>query len=708
MNADLDTAAPQKPPRDPVEGWLGALGAGELSLEDARARIVELCARDREASWAALSWLDQYHRRRVIDRDTYLDLKRSVTAVAMSGAARGAAARQPSSPDTGTPATGHAPAPATGGTPAIVAAPPAVATRPATLARTTAIAPSAAPAPAPRRLAPGTTLAGRYELEAEIGQGALAVVFRARDRERRGIDGLSDLVAVKALRHDLDARDGALEILRRECFRTQALSHPNIVDVYGWERDGELRFVTLELIEGQSLEDLLSDLGPRRVRHEHALAIVQAAGAALACAHARGMVHGDLKPANVMIGVDGHVRVLGFGGAAPDPGAPSYEVDGLRMVTPRYASPDVLAGLHAVAADDVFSLACIACELLCGAVPFPDGADNRAQRRRAKLRKPRGLHRRDWPLLRKALAPERNKRPTSVTEWLAGFREDKPAAVPALRELVDHARRPPRFGPLQGLLTAALAGMALLFALPEPRTAIVESLRSLFAPAATPGEDAAPVPAITDDREVAAAVPVATPAAEPANETPAPAASTPEPPSAATPVAAPVAAPVATRPSVPLAAAPRAAATTPAATVPNDAPSAVLDRPERPFVGMVADTVAAREGNGAVRIPVQRFGGLSRGLEFTWWTESGSARPGADYGDLDTQTARFAPGAARVTLVVPLVDDAVIEPPESFSVRIRVDRPGADPGFAASSVTIIDDDAEAAAAPDEAEATPGE
>jgi hypothetical protein len=639
MSNDLDSAPTPPAPGHPVEGWLGALRAGELTLETVRDNIVALCSRDPEASWSALSWLDQYHRRRIIDRDIYLELKRGVTAVAM-----------------GLPATPRKPGPLPGASP------------------------GASPAPVAPRLAPGNTLAGRYELEAEIGKGAMAVVFRARDRERRDVRGVDERIAVKALREDLDSRDQALGILRRECFRTQALSHPNIVDVHGWERDGELRFVTLEFVDGQSLEEQLADLGQRRLPREQALAIVRGVGAAVAHAHARGVVHGDLKPANVMLGTDGRVRVLGFGVAIADPAAPDAATDEPRVVTPRYASPDVLAGLHAAPADDLFSLACMTCELLCGSVPFPDGDAAGAQRRRAKLRKPRGLHRRDWPLLRTALAPERGERPATVSAWLAGLDEEPRDAAAAPLDRVAPARRSLRFGPVRARLAAGLV-LALLLAvlstLPGPRAALERALDALVMPASAPAGRAASVPATIDAPRTTAAT--ATPASGPVRATAAP-----TPRAAASPVAAtpaprerPVAAPVAA-----------ASAGGEAATTPTTTP----ERAERPFVGMVADTISARENNGAVRIPVQRYGNRSRALEFTWWTEGGSASPGADYADLDAQTARFPPGAERVTLVVPLVDDPAIEPPESFSVRIRVDRPGADPGFAASSVTIIDDD----------------
>ena len=117
---------------------------------------------------------------------------------------------------------------------------------------------------------------------------------------------------------------------------------------------------------------------------------------------------------------------------------------------------------------------------------------------------------------------------------------------------------------------------------------------------------------------------------------------------------------------------------------------------DRPFVAMTADSVTAGEGEGAVQVTVQRFGSGQRALGFTWWTEAGSARPGSDYAEVEARSAAFLPGEGRVRLVVPLVDDPVPEGPESFSLRVRVDRPGADPGFVATTITVIDDDTPAA------------
>ena len=334
-------AGPHDSTGDPVRDWLDAFSQRQLPFETVRERIIELCARDAEASWSALSRLDQYHRRGIIDRDAYFDLKQRIVHVAMPGHSRATAVR---------PATSR---PGDEAADATVAAsrPTEAPARPAITGTTTSAAP---------RIAPGVVLLDRYEIEAGIGRGERTTVFRARDRARSGIDGVSDLVAVKTLRDDVDGRADTLEILRRECFRTQILTHANIVNVFDWERDGDTIFVTMEFVAGESLQHILANLTPRRLRRDHALAIIAAIGDALACAHASGIVHGDLDPGDVMIGSDGRVCVLGFGGVRPDPREPSFQLDGPRATTSHYASPQVAGGAHAVPGDDLFSLGCIA------------------------------------------------------------------------------------------------------------------------------------------------------------------------------------------------------------------------------------------------------------------------------------------------------------------------------------------------------------
>lgn len=649
--AGPDDAGSHDSTGDPVRDWLDAFAQRQLPFETVRERIIELCARDAEASWSALSRLDQYHRRGIIDRDAFSDLKRRIVHVAMPGHSRASASR-----------------------PAMIS--------PAAEAQPQSVTTTGTAATAVRRVAPGVVLLGRYEIEAEVGRGARTTVFRARDRERSSIDGVSDLVAIKTLRDDVDDRADALETLRRECFRTQILTHANIIKVFDLERDGDTLFVTMEFVAGESLQRVLADLAPRRLRRDHALAIIGAIGDALACAHASGIVHGDLEPGKVMIGPDGRVCVQGFGGVRPDPREPSFQVDGLRTTTSHYASPQVLRGAHAVPGDDVFSLGCIACDLLTGVAPLPDSADARTVRRRAKRRKPRGMHRRDWPLVRRALAAERDARPESVARWVAELTREGERPMPSLDELVDRARAPRRFRLVHGLIAATVLVAILGIAPPESRARLAAYVASIVAaPGAGPEPKTAPEPAAGAPK---AAVPDTTGATRAAEPAPAPAPSEP------------IAAVEGTQRPAPRVVTPPSHDTgLPAARGTSaDAPAGA----DRPFIAMTADSVTAGEGDGAVQVTVQRFGSRARALEFTWWTEGGSARPGTDYAKVEARNAGFLPGEGRVRLVVPLVDDSIPEGPESFSLRVRVDRAGADPGFVASTITIIDDDTPTAGA----------
>src|SRR5690349_15357784 len=194
-------------------------------------------------------------------------------------------------------------------------------------------------------LAPGTRL-GSHEIVAAIGSGGMGEVYRARDT-RLGRD-----VALKVLSGDVASSPERLERFQREAKALAALDHPGIVGVYSVEEIGGVHFLTMQLVEGQSL-DLLIAGGP--VPPERLLAIAASLAEALAAAHAKGIVHRDLKPANVMVTSDCRVKVLDFGlakveaSAAPAPTSSALATEmqtseGVVMGTVPYMSPEQLQG----------------------------------------------------------------------------------------------------------------------------------------------------------------------------------------------------------------------------------------------------------------------------------------------------------------------------------------------------------------------------
>ena len=208
----------------------------------------------------------------------------------------------------------------------------------------------------------GTTLGGRYRLEALLGTGASANVFLAQDTT------LERQVAIKLLQPAL-AQDAAfLKRFRAEARAVAALNHPNVLRVFDWGEEDGVPFLVTELLAGGSLKDLL-DAGVR-LTHEQAASVGQQAAAGLAYAHARGLVHRDVKPGNLLFDEEGRVRITDFGVARALAEASWTEPAGGLIGTVRYASPEQAEGLPVDGKADVYSLSLVLYESLSGTVPF--------------------------------------------------------------------------------------------------------------------------------------------------------------------------------------------------------------------------------------------------------------------------------------------------------------------------------------------------
>jgi formylglycine-generating enzyme required for sulfatase activity len=293
----------------------------------------------------------------------------------------------------------------------------------------------------------GDILKHRFSLQAVIGVGGMSEVFKAIDLRLAETGAADPYVAVKVLNAAAARYFDSPEVLDRGARKLQSLIHPNIARVLGCERDGDTVFLTMEYVPGRSLQRVLRAAGAGATQPA-AMALLAAVGEALEYAHGLKIVHGDLKPGNIIVTDDGMVKVVDFGmaevvevvrcqpsadGAAPPGGAP-------KALTPRYASPELAArlaaGHDAEPVDDVYALACIAYELLSGTHPFgPDAAGAGAVRdssagnlthRSAPLRpsrpskppQPPGMPTHQYLALVRALAFERKDRTPNVRRFL--------------------------------------------------------------------------------------------------------------------------------------------------------------------------------------------------------------------------------------------------------------------------------------------------
>jgi serine/threonine protein kinase len=209
-------------------------------------------------------------------------------------------------------------------------------------------------------------------LEAVIGRGGHAVVFRAKDLHRvTPSDSNGARVALKVLNSTLRTNEHANARLALEFRQMQMLAHRGIARVFDLDCDGDVWFMTMELVAGRTLSDWMRDPLPL----SDAMQVIGECAEALDYAHSMGIVHGDLKPSNMMLSADHHVKLIDFGSVPAQQTSP--------CATALYASPQVLAGMGAEIRDDIFSLACLSYSMLGdGERPFGDQSSLDAHRAR--------------------------------------------------------------------------------------------------------------------------------------------------------------------------------------------------------------------------------------------------------------------------------------------------------------------------------------
>jgi serine/threonine protein kinase len=210
-------------------------------------------------------------------------------------------------------------------------------------------------------LAVRDALEADYRIEGFLGQGGMSAVFLAREL------ALSRLVALKVLPLRFAAEGKAAERFRQEATIAASLDHPNVVHVYRIGSTPRCLWYTMKYIRGRSLEEILRDTGPLGL-HD-CFGLIEQVVAALSYAHRRGVIHRDMKPANVMVDEDGWALVCDFG-VAKAAGNPRLTQTGGTLGTPLYMSPEQLYGQKLDGRSDQYSLAILTFELLAGTHPF--------------------------------------------------------------------------------------------------------------------------------------------------------------------------------------------------------------------------------------------------------------------------------------------------------------------------------------------------
>jgi len=516
-----------------------------------------------------------------------------------------------------------------------------------------------------RELAIGDVLRGRYRIRGVLGHGGMGTVFDAIDEYRLDLPDSGQRIAIKVLHTAVAQREDLLAELQREFQHLQLLSHPNIVRVHEFDRDDDNAFFTMESLIGALLTHVLDARSALALPRPYALALMRDVGAALAHAHSRGVVHGDINPQNIFITNDGEVRVLDFGSSHKLARNTGWSLRA-PVATPGYASCQLLEGQQPDARDDLFAFACLVYLLLAGQHPFPGRTAVEARARRVHPSRPTGLTSRQWRVLREGLRWERDRRPADVQKWLDRFGlADAAPRLPPLPALMEAP--PPRKGGFAAT-AAVIALMVLLAAGGYWAVTNYDSLARIFTP---------PAPVVVTQEAPPPSMTESAPAPR-TNPNPAPRITAPQasPPKASGPTAAPPTstartptAPVPTAPPTSTAG-PRTAATT--TRPPTSETSARTANAGPVRVEMAADTADVEPSDREARVTVRRRGNVHGDASFRWWTESGTARPGRDFAPEVPRLEQIPDGRDSVSLIIPILSTPH---DKSKSFYVVIDRP---------------------------------
>ncbi len=274
----------------------------------------------------------------------------------------------------------------------------------------------------------------RFILDEKLGSGGMGTVYRAKDLRKVEAQDRQPYVAIKVLNNDFRAHPDAFIALQREASKSQGIAHPNIVSIFDFDKDGDVPYMTMELLRGQELATLLKEY-PNGLPDAILWPIVEGMCAGLKRAHEGGITHSDFKPGNVFVTRDGSAKILDFGIARAvrvqhyDGDDTVFDPSKLAALTPAFASREMLQGDTPEPADDIYSLAVVIYLMLTGRHPYDRVRADEAAKQGLEPERPKRLTRRQWRTLAKALQLERPNRPQNIDEIITGFLRP-PAARP--------------------------------------------------------------------------------------------------------------------------------------------------------------------------------------------------------------------------------------------------------------------------------------
>ena len=311
----------------------------------------------------------------------------------------------------------------------------------------------------------GAPIAGRYQLLELIGTGGTSRVLKAIDLQQAAVGETNYYVAIKVLSLR-SLSDELLATMERQLDRLRSLIHAHIARPLEWGRQGELFYIAMEYVGGLSLRQRLRQ---EPIPRGEAMLIIAKVADALEAAHAHSIVHGDLKPGNILLTAAGDVKLIDFSWQ----GTPRLPV----VVTPRYASPQLMQRLPPEPTDDVFALACIAYEMLTGEPAFSAAAIISGK---LELARHERLSDNQYQALQRAVDPDQGRRTASVPLFV--------------QDLWGAATSRPRSYWIRWLPAAVIAGAVLGFLGRQYLTAPKPAAERASLPPPVPEAPAPPVP----------------------------------------------------------------------------------------------------------------------------------------------------------------------------------------------------------------------
>ena len=281
------------------------------------------------------------------------------------------------------------------------------------------------------RASPPRVLKQRFVLDVQLGSGGMGTVFKAKDLRKVEARDRNPYLAIKVLNNDFKEHPEAFIALQREASKSQALSHPNIVSIFDFDKEGDTPFMTMELLEGNELAKLIKKY-PDGMPDELAWSVIADMCAGLKRAHDAGITHADFKPGNVFVCRDRTAKVLDFGIARAvnfnrrRGDDTVFDPSRLAALTPAYASLEMLDGEVPQPADDIYSLGIVIYQILSGRHPYDRVSAGLAEKEQMQPERLERLSRRKWTALKRILSFRRENRPADMSELIGKLLQPPP------------------------------------------------------------------------------------------------------------------------------------------------------------------------------------------------------------------------------------------------------------------------------------------